>query len=159
MTTFELLKDLTGPWQGTYQLQDPYNNLAVDSASTAIVTPLLGGRFVRLDYTWEYENQPQEGSILWGHEGDSDTITAYWIDSWHVGDKVMVCRESDHDRSIISVLGGYSAPPGPDWGWRTTIEPTEDPTGFRMTMYNITPDGQEDLAIGVTYKKAYSSGY
>jgi hypothetical protein len=153
MTAFTTLQSLTGTWQGTYSLQDPFSNLAVESASTARVTSILGGRFVRLDYTWEYETQPQEGSILFGYEGDSDKITAHWIDSWHMGDKVMVCRESDHDRTLISVLGGYAAPPGPDWGWRTTIEPTETPNGFRMTMYNITPDGQEELAIGVTYRK------
>jgi hypothetical protein len=154
MTAFGLLKELTGTWQGMYQLQDPFSNLAIDSVSTATITPILGGRFVRLDYTWEYDNQPQEGSILWGYEGDTDTITAHWMDSWHMSDKVMVCRESKHDRSMISVLGRYSAPPGPDWGWRTTVEATDEPPTFQMTMYNIKPEGQEDLAVRVVYTRA-----
>lgn len=150
MSAFALLKQYTGSWRGTYELQDPYANTPVQSPSVATVTPLLGGRFVRLDYTWEYGNEPQEGSILFGHEADSDTITAHWIDSWHMGDKVLVSRESKHDRSVLNVLGSYPAPPGPDWGWRTCIEPA-DADGFRMTMYNIEPDGPEEYAIGVTY--------
>lgn len=153
MSAFTLLKELAGRWQGTYQLQDLFTNLAVESVSTATVTPILGGRIVRLDYTWEYDNQPREGSILWGHEGDSDTITAHWIDSWHMGDKVMTCRGNRDDRSVVSVLGGYAAPPGPEWGWRTTIESPETSETFQLTMYNITPDGQDDLAVKVIYTK------
>ena len=35
-------------------------------SSTATVTPVLGGRFIRVDYTWGYQGRPQEGSLLVG---------------------------------------------------------------------------------------------
>jgi hypothetical protein len=154
MTAFSLLHPLSGNWQGTYTLQDPNNNhLPVDSPSTATVTPILGGRFVRFDYTWVYNNQPQEGSILFGHEGDSDTTIAHWIDSWHMGDKVLVSRTTGDNSKMVNVLGYWSVPPGPDWGWRTTVEPTFAPDSFRMAMYIVTPEGEEALALAVTYQR------
>jgi len=42
--------------------------------------------------------------------------------------------------------GSYAAPPGPDWGWRTVIEIPDDDS-FRMVMYNVSPEGKEELAV------------
>jgi hypothetical protein len=51
------------------------------------------------------------------------------------------------------VRGSYAAAPGPDWGWRTVIETAEDDS-LRMVMYNLTPDGQEYLAVEAVYRRA-----
>jgi hypothetical protein len=43
-------------------------------------------------------------------------------------------------------------PPGPPWGWRTEIAQPE-PDRLVITHYNITPDGQEAMAIETDYRR------
>ena len=142
-----------GSWRGVSTLQDPELGIGEESPSTVKVTPVLVGRFVRLDYTWSYRGQPQEGSLLIGFEKGEETITAHWIDTWHMSDKVMACRGPRPDGPTLALLGSYPAPPGADWGWR--IELTVEPEGtLRLVMYNLWPEGgREDLAVEATYTR------
>ncbi len=136
-----------GDWRGTNTLQDPNTGKPEDSAATAAVIPLLGVRFVRLDYTWGYQGKPQAGSFLIGFEEQADTVTAYWIDSWHNGDRVMECRGPRPGGSSLEVRGTYAAPPGPDWGWRTEVSPGGR-SRLHIAMFNVWPDGErEELAM------------
>jgi hypothetical protein len=149
MNALGWLASRAGRWTGTSRLQDPHNQLQDESRSTLTITPVLGGRFVRCDYDWAYRGQTQEGSYLIGHEVASNTITAYWADTWHMGDKAMVCRGPIGPGESLSVRGSYEAPPGPDWGWRTEI--AADGQVLRLVMHNVTPDGQEELAVDALY--------
>jgi hypothetical protein len=143
-----------GTWRGTNTLQDPSTNTPQDSASTAVITPVLGGRFVRMDYTWRYHGAPQEGSLLIGFDPREGALTAHWIDTWHMGNKVMVCRGAKPDGAVMSFRGLYAAPPGPDWGWRVNITTHDDGT-MHVVMLNIWPDGgREDVAVQASYTRA-----
>ncbi len=71
----------------------------------------------------------------------------------HMSDKFMICQGAAEPDGAIVVRGSYAAPPGPDWGWRMVIGPGDGDT-FRLIMYNISPDGQEDLAVEASYTKA-----
>ena len=141
---------LAGRWSASYVLQDPEHGLADNSASTATVTSMLSDRFVRIEYTWAYKGAPQEGSILIGCE-PSGVVTAVWIDSFHNGRRMMVCTGSATDDGGIDVRGSYPAAPGPDWGWRTQLTPSTD--AWTMTMFNVWPDGREDLAVKARYER------
>jgi hypothetical protein len=144
-----------GRWRGTSRLHDPNTNKLEDSASTLAVTPVIGGRFFRLDYTWSYRGAPQEGSLLLGFERDADKLTGHWIDSWHMGDSVMACTGRKPEGPTFSLRGSYAAPPGPDWGWRLEITP-DPPGGVRLLMNNISPDGSEELAVEASYTRTES---
>ena len=152
MSMLEKLMSYTGSWRGNNRLHDPTTNAPEDSPATATITSVLGGRFIRLDYTWAYQGNPQAGSLLIGYETEADVVTAHWIDTWHMGDKVMACRGAISDSGELSVLGSYAAPPGPDWGWRTIITPREGQR-LRMVMVNISLDGQEYLAVEADYSR------
>jgi hypothetical protein len=147
------LSACAGNWRGTNRLQDPEANAPVDSPSTATVARVLGGRFIRVDYTWAYRGAPQEGSLLIGHDKKANVATAHWIDTWHMGAKVMACQGSADDTGTISVRGSYAVPPGPNWGWRTVVTPNPG-RSLRIVMHNIWPDGREELAVDATYTKA-----
>ncbi|HEV7668668.1 MAG TPA: DUF1579 family protein [Thermoanaerobaculia bacterium] len=152
MTPLEPLIAGVGDWHGTSVLLDPHAGLKEECASTARVVPLLGGRFVRLDYSWSYKGAPQEGSILIGFETKPEVVTAHWIDGWHMSEKVMACRGARPTDGTFSVLGSYEAPPGPDWGWRIDLAPGDGT--LRLAMYNRWPDGtQEDLAVEAIYTR------
>ncbi len=151
MSALDTLSAAAGRWKGTNRLHDPDTGGPDDSPGTATVTPLLGGRFVRLDYTWHYRGTSQEGSVLIGYLPKTHVATAHWIDSWHMSHVVMVCEGRADDRGV-TVLGSYAAPPGPDWGWRTAI--TVDGDALGLVMHNIWPDGREEVAVEATYSRA-----
>ena len=152
MSALDGLAACAGSWRGTSTLPDPHTGMADESASAATVTPVLGGRFVRLDYTWSYDGQPQEGSLLVGWQKKTGTVTAHWIDSWHNGSGSMALTgPAPEDGSTLGVRGSYPAPPGPDWGWRIDLTPGGDT--LRMVMHNVWPEGKEELAVEATYTR------
>lgn len=152
MSALEGLAACAGQWQGTSTLEDPHSGIADESPSTATVAPVLGGRFVRIDYTWSYGGKPQEGSLLLGYQPKLETATGHWIDSFHNGDKVMVCAATIPEDGPFSVRGSYAAPPGPDWGWRIDVLPEGDT--LRIVHYNVWPEGKEELAVESRYTRA-----
>jgi len=114
---------------------------------------MLGGRFVRIDYTWVESGNTEEGSLVIGHEPDPRTVTVAWMDSWHNHDRLMISTGSMTEAGGIDVKGAY--PPGmgaDDWAWRTVLTPSDD--GWTMTMFNIEPGGEESLAVNAEYARA-----
>ena len=152
MNALEGLTTCAGTWRGTNTLQDPNTGRPEESPSMLTVTPVLGGRFVRLDYTWGYQGRPQEGSLLVGFDPKTGEVSGHWIDTWHMGRIALVCLGSSPAEGKISVRGSYAAPPGPDWGWR--IETTTSDDTVRITHTNIDADGKEDLAAEGVYSRA-----
>ena len=148
MTAFESLSACAGTWHGTNLLHDPHSGQPEESASILTITPVLGGRFLRISYTWGYRDEPQEGIILIGYQRQTAEVSAHWIDTWHMGEKVMACT-GGFQGDGISVEGSYAAPPGPDWGWRISIRPSGD--GLQLTMDNISPEGSADPAVEANY--------
>jgi hypothetical protein len=73
----EALTAVAGQWNGSNTLQDPNTGKPEESPSTATLAPVLGGRFVRLDYTWGYQGKPQEGSLLVGFEPKSGEVSGH----------------------------------------------------------------------------------
>jgi hypothetical protein len=156
MSALNGLLACAGIWRGTNRLQDPHTKSPEDSLSRAIVIPILGGRFVRIDYTWVFYGDPQAGSLLLGHERKSGVVTAYWIDTWHLNEKVMVCTGAAVDEGV-DVLGSYTQPSGPDWGWRIAIAPQEGKR-FSVTMFNVEPNGIESIAVESHYRRVEERG-
>jgi hypothetical protein len=151
MSGLDSLIRVAGTWKGTYRLWLPSQEVQ-RSSSTAAVTPLLGERFARIEYTWSYHGEPQAGSLLFGFETRRRRLSAIWIDSWHMGDKLMVCQGAVKRNGALSASGFYSVPSAPDWGWRTVIE-AGGGRSFRMIMYNVAPEGREELAVEAAYSR------
>jgi len=152
MSGIDELAACAGEWRGTNRLHDPNTGAPEDTPSTLTITPMLGGRFVRVEYTWSYRGEPQEGALIVGHEPESGRAPAYWIDSWHMGHVGMTCTGTAGLDGALDVRGTYAAPLGPDWGWRTMLGP--GPDTLAVTMYNVTPDGAEEIAVEATYTRA-----
>jgi hypothetical protein len=105
MEAFSRLIGLTGRWRGTYRLTVDPAEPARESQSTAIVAPVAGGRFARIDYAWGDRDKPQDGSILFGRDRTRGVVTALWVDSWHMSDKVMTCAKAWRRAAIRSTCG------------------------------------------------------
>jgi hypothetical protein len=152
MSVLDGLAACAGQWQGTSTLEVPHAGVADESASTLAVTPMIGGRFVRIDYTWSYDGKPQEGALIVGFQRKAGVVTAHWMDSFHNGENVMVCTGTPSDDGILSVRGSYAAPTGPDWGWRIDVTPGAEM--LRIVHHNVWPEGKEELAVDSRYTRA-----
>lgn len=149
MSAIPALTNLVGKWQGQNQLWLAPGDPVRLSETTAEIEEIAHQQFTEMRYRWADGGKPQEGTIILGFT--SDIVKAVWFDTWHMAYQFMVC-EGSADGDFVSVKGAYAAPPGPDWGWRIAFEP-RGPDAFRFTMYNITPDGQEFLAVEVLYSR------
>lgn len=154
MSVPEILEKLVGKWRGINRLHTTWipDNPVRETVSRAIIELTARGRFLKIEYDWAFEEAIQEGLILIGDEQDSDSIKAFWIDSWHLSDKFMVSEGVRGTNGTISLKGFYAVPDHPDWGWRTIIEPECD-NSFKITMYNVTPEGEESLAVEMEFKR------
>jgi hypothetical protein len=71
---------------------------------------------------------------------------------------VLICTGTSEVDGVIDVRGSYAAPPGPNWGWRTRIGLDVDvDTMLYLTMFNVTPDGKEVLAVEGVYVRSDSA--
>ena len=150
----ELLNKLVGKWHGINRLHTVWieDNPVSETKSSAVVELTARGRFLKIEYEWTFENAPQEGLILIGNENESDSVKTFWIDSWHLSDKFMVSEGRLDENDVISLKGFYTVPDNPDWGWRTIIEP-EINNSFKLTMYNVSPENEETLAVEMEFEK------
>jgi hypothetical protein len=119
------------------------------SPSSATVSETAQSTAIQITYQWEFEGTPQSGTCLLTF-GDDHSATAAWTDSWHMVNQILHSKGEWCSPSEVSVLGHYAAPPGPDWGWRSTFS-ASDSGGFRLQMFNIMPDGTEIWAVDANY--------
>jgi hypothetical protein len=144
-----------GAWSGTKQVWLYPGAEAMVSASTAQVSTAAQGQFLVLSYAWEAEGEPQDGMILFPPETGEGAAKGVWLDSWHVKDELMVCAATG-EGGTVTLSGSYPAPEGPDWGWRIEIGGPDGSLVVRMT--NITPQGEEALAVLAEYGRAGQAG-
>jgi hypothetical protein len=152
MNGLDFFVKLTGKWQGINKLWLPPAETPYESSSVATLTPVIKGKFVQIDYTWAFEGQPQEGCLLCGYEAEAAAVTVVWVDSWHMGDKFMICRGQVKADGRLDVRGSYIVPDQPEWGWRIVVGPS-DGEAWRIVMYNVSPEGEEFLAVETDYTR------
>jgi hypothetical protein len=151
MTSSTQFQDLLGKWSGTKRLWLSPDADEIRSESRAQVSSVAQGQFIVLSYTWETEDEPQDGMIVFP-SGPSETATkSVWIDSWHMRNDVMVC-DGTREESTMILRGSYSTPPGLDWGWRIEIN-VDQASYLTIRMFNITPEGQEALAALIQHER------
>lgn len=145
MAIYPALAALVGRWSGDNAVWLEPGADPLRSNASAEVSLEAEGQVLRMRYLWAEDGKPQSGILLL--VGDA-TLTAWvgsWTDSWHLAHQLMDLRGTG-DGNSVSVRGTYAAPPGPDWGWRLALE-AGDADRCTLRMYNITPDGEEALAV------------
>lgn len=147
------LADLVGEWKGTNRLHASWMPQPLQmSDSKATVRSIMKGQFLSIEYSWTFEDKPQEGMLLLGCDPKSDAVQAVWTDSWHSKDVLMLCNGRQDEDGTVSILGHYSVPNHPDWGWRTEVIPKAG--AFRYVMYNVSPEGEEEIAVETDFVPA-----
>jgi hypothetical protein len=153
MKLTEIQNDFIGEWTGSNLLRLSWLTPSdYHSPSRLSVQPVAKGKFLMFTYTWSHEDVSQEGVILLGCDAQQEVATAAWVDSWHMSSKIMLCEGVIDSQGAINIRGSYEAPPGPDWGWRIVITPKSG-RELQIVMYNISPEGAEELAVQADYKR------
>lgn len=133
-----------GSWIGEHHFKDPYSRELEISPSSATVTSILQGTFLRLDYTWACQGTSHEGTMLLGSD---EGLTAYWADTYHMGREVMKMKGTWHDQTL-RLEGSYPAGEGPDWGWIIELDP-----GLEMRMFNVAPGEEPEQFVTATFRR------
>ena len=141
---------LLGDWAGPSRLF--LEGKTYDCVSTASVRTIARDRFFSVSYSWQVEDELAEGLIIFPASLGPTTAVATWLDSWHMSEVIMVCEASLNPAGFVALKGSYAAPSGPDWGWR--LELGEEDEAFVLRMFNITPDGHEEIAVLTRYVHA-----
>lgn len=144
---------LTGKWKGTNKLYLSSDRESMRQSDTSAAVSLKSnGQFLGIEYTWSYNGEPQEGLLVIGSDAKSDATQVVWTDSWHMSHKFMVCDGRADEDGSVNVKGYYQVPGHPDWGWRTQIIPED--ASFKLVMFNVSPEGEEELAVESSFVRA-----
>ena len=144
------LEKLAGDWQGRNLLW--LSEQPMESETTAAVRSAAGGTCLCVEYVWSYEGKAQQGILLLGSQGEG-VMQGVWRDSWHSSGEFMVSQGKAEGADQVQILGHFAAPPGPDWGWRTHLR-TDSEDRFEIVMTNISPEGEEDPAVRMEYRRS-----
>lgn len=146
------LARMAGDWQGRFRIWFQPGVLGDESTQRGRIRPVLGGRFLLHEYTGSCGGEPVEGLAIYGHEIDEQSFQSAWIESFGTGTAIMFSIGRPDDPRL-SMLGSYGdGAGGPRWGWRTEIEQAGDDR-LDIRMFNITPSGEEALAVHVEYER------
>jgi hypothetical protein len=107
------------------------------------VTPLFGGRWLRLEQSGTVMGKPHAGEMLLGYHRDAAQFESCWVDSFHTGSAMMFSTGDVRADGVIAVTGSYIAS-RERWGWRTELHLGEE---LFVRAVNISPAGEESLAI------------
>ena len=152
----EIKSDAVGNWAGDNILRLSWMEpQEYHSPSELSVAQTVGGKYLAFAYTWSHENMPQEGLLLIGYDAKNKVANAAWVDSWHVSEKPLALSGAVDGEGKIDLRGTYQVPNHPEWGWRIVISTSEE--ALEIIMYNVSPEGAEDLAVRADYKKRSSA--
>lgn len=148
-TLMNFYNNIEGNWQGTYSLWLSPESSAEKSNIEATIESVAKGKYFVMTYSWKRSEKEYEGVFLLGGNGTSATAT--WGDSFHMAPEPMQCKGELDDGKLL-LNGSYGAGSGPDWGWRTEFIQL-DSKNLIMKAYNITPTGEEALAVRAELKR------
>jgi hypothetical protein len=153
MSLDEIKLYLIGVWAGenilrlSWMTPQEYHSL-----SELTVTPTVREKFLAFEYRWSHETAPHEGLLLVGYDAAQEIVNAAWVDSWHSSTKPLALSGNVDRHKTIDLRGTYEVPNHPDWGWHIVINiPEKD--ALQIVMYNVSPKGDEDLAVRADYKR------
>lgn len=139
-----------GAWQGTNKLWLHPGADPKESKTALRVFAHSDSGACRIEYTWSSDGTPHSGDMEFRRDDDGG-VTMDWNDTFHTPGGAMACSGTEEDGKI-DVLGHYGAGGG-EWGWRTVIDTTQ-PDRLTVTMFNITPAGEEAPAVEFTLTRA-----
>lgn len=144
---------LVGKWKGTNRVWFSEDELVDESVMEGTIRAVLNGRFIIHEYTGTFQGKPIEGVCMIGYDLAQKKFQSAWVDSFHMSTGMMF-SEGDPVSNEMMVLGSYLSMGEitEEWKWRTTIDLVSE-NEMIITMYNISPGGDEVKAVETKYTR------
>ena len=147
------LDQFVGTWKCRSRFWMEPGQDAMESEGVMINEWVLGGRFLKQDYSAMWMGQPFSGIGFWGFNNITGTYIGLWMDTMCTH----FCPDEgsyDAASNTWTMLGEWDCPSGGGkMKKRSTIE-VKSPTQHTMKMYMPGPDGKEFLCMELNYSKA-----
>lgn len=145
------IQSYVGHWIGSTKTWFEKDVLADESAISGEIESILGSKFIRFTYQGSIKNKALEGIMTWGYDLSNARAECSWVDSFHMGTGILH-SVGTATADGFSVLGSYGSSEYTEiWGWRTEITLQDDE--LILTMFNISPAGEEAKAVESRMKK------
>jgi len=150
------LAAMAGNWEGRFRLWFEPGKPADESVQRGTIRLVGRGRFLLHEYEGRCSGEPFEGVALWSYHLDEDAFECAWGESFGTGTSIMFSTGRVED-GRFGALGSYGTGAGGErWGWRTEVS-QPDAEHLDIRMFNITPGGEEALAVEVNYRRVPAS--
>lgn len=153
MAAPQAAQDAAGSWKGKSKLHLswlPPEERVQESDSSLQVAVNEQGAFATVTYTWHYEGEKKEGTILIAAESEGPGVQMAWVDSWHQSGGVLHLTGTTAEDGSVKAKGTYAA--GEEvWGW--TIALGQVGPNLVLKMENVTPDGVAEWAVEGVYTR------
>jgi hypothetical protein len=148
------LLQLEGHWEGTNRVWFEPGNPIDTAQITGKMSSVLGGRFLEWQYDTAFQSTAIEGKMLFGLYLKLNKYELTWVDTFHTG-TFMMYASGIAEGDIFNATGHYVAGENNEqtWGWRTTLEIISN-NEIIIRAYNITPEGEEQLALQYDLKRS-----
>lgn len=147
----EFLARLVGEWRGMTRTWFEKDKLADTQPQNGTMRLVGKGRFILHEYETRLIDHECHGVVLYGYSTQKEQFEAAWVDNCHNDTNIMNLTGRAMG-TPFSATGSYTVPDGDPWHWRMEIE-MPDGDHVVLTAYNISPAGEEALAVKTEYNR------